>query len=356
MNAKTKILRDLGQSIWVDNITRSMLDKGILNKYINELSVTGLTSNPSIFDHAISGTEDYDVSIKEKDKNNISNEDLFFELAIEDIQRAADIFKPVFNRTNGIDGFVSIEVSPDLAFDTQKTLEAARKIFKKVDRKNVLVKIPGTKEGIPAIEQAIAEGISINVTLLFSAAQYKAAAEAWARGIEKRIAEGKSADVRSVASVFVSRWDKAVAGQLPEKLQNQLGITVMQETYLIYKEMLLSDRFQKIMNFGGSPQRLLWASTSTKDPSASDILYVKSLAAPFTVNTIPEKTLQAFAEHGKIDSVLNIEPSSIEKRLKVFENENIDINKLAQQLQQQGAESFVNDWRELMSSIEKKRK
>ncbi|MBN2616168.1 MAG: transaldolase [Bacteroidales bacterium] len=356
MNAKTKELYELGQSIWVDNITRQMLDKGILSTYVHELSVTGLTSNPSIFDHAISGTDDYNHSIKEMNHNNISDEDLFFELAIDDIRRAADIFKPVFEITNGLDGFVSIEVSPRLAFDTQKTIEAARTIYKKVNRPNVLVKIPGTREGIPAIEQAIAEGISINVTLLFSADQYRAAAEAWARGIEKRIAEGKSADVRSVASVFVSRWDKAVADKLPDKLQNQLGITVMQETYQAYKEMLLSKSVQKIMNFGGSPQRLLWASTSTKDPNASDILYVKSLAVPFTVNTIPEKTLHAFADHGEIDSVLDVETSKIQEKFQAFKKEGIDIKQLAEELQQQGAQSFVNDWEELMKSIENKRK
>lgn len=356
MNANTKKLSDLGQSIWVDNITRHMLDEGILSKYVQEFSVTGLTSNPSIFDHAISGTTNYDESIKEKGKDGISSEDLFFELAIEDIQRAADIFKPVYERTNHIDGFVSIEVSPHLAFDTQNTLEAARKIFKKVNRPNVLIKIPGTSEGIPAIEQAIYEGISVNVTLLFSASQYKTAAEAWARGIERRIAEGKSADVRSVASIFVSRWDKAVAEKVPDPLKNQLGIAVMQEAYNVYKEMLLSDAFQKIMNFGGSPQRLLWASTSTKDPNASDILYVKSLAVPFSVNTIPENTLNAFADHGEIESLLNSDPGKIKEKFEEFEKEGIRVKKLAEELQQQGADSFVKDWEELLKSIEDKRK
>lgn len=356
MNLKTKLLYDLGQSIWVDNITRHMLDEGILAKYVEEYSVTGLTSNPSIFDHAISRTNDYDATIKEKGKDGISTEDLFFELAIEDIQRAADIFRPVYNKTNRLDGFVSIEVSPRLAFDTEKTLEAARAIFKKVNRPNVLIKIPGTAEGIPAIEQAIYEGISVNVTLLFSASQYKAAAEAWARGINKRIAEGKSSDIRSVASIFVSRWDKAVADKVSDNLKNQLGIAVMQETYLVYKEMMASADFQKIMNFGGFPQRLLWASTSTKDPNASDILYVKSLAVPYTVNTIPEKTLNAFADHGEVDSLLNVERCKVQEKFKEFEKQGIQIEKLAVELQQQGAQSFVNDWEELMKSIESKRK
>jgi transaldolase len=305
MNPNTQKLYQNGVSIWLDNITRKMLDNGVLKGYIDDLSVTGLTSNPSIFEAAIAKTTYYDEALSQKSGQNLSDEELFFSLAIEDIQRAADYFLPVFKRTNGLDGFVSIEVSPLLAYDTENTIRAAMDIHAKVNRPNAFIKIPGTPQGLPAIERAIAEGIPVNVTLLFSAEQYLAAAMAWLRGAESRVAKGLNPDIRSVASVFVSRWDKAVSDKVPTELQNKLGIAVMEKTYQVYLDFLRSDRVQRIVNQGVFPQRLLWASTGTKDPAASDILYVKNLVAPYTVNTIPENTLLAFADHGEIGPLLS---------------------------------------------------
>lgn len=355
MNTNNKNLNEQGVSLWLDNITRKILNNGILQDYITDLSVTGLTSNPTIFDNAISKSADYDGAIRQLG-NFLSDEELFFELAVEDIQRAADLFKPVYDRTNRVDGFVSIEVSPTLAYDTQSTIEAAKAIYKKVNRPNAFIKIPGTPEGLPAIEQVIAEGIPVNVTLLFSADQYLAAAEAWLRGIETRVGKGLNPDVRSVASVFVSRWDKAVSEQVSDGLKNKLGLATSQKTYEAYQQFLRSNRVQRVMNLGVSPQRLLWASTGAKYPAVSDIIYIENLVAPFTVNTMPENTLLAFANHGKVTQSMPFSCVETNALLEKFENEGINISQLAQQLQNEGAESFVGSWNHLIESIQQKRK
>src|SRR5574342_255210 len=291
----TQLLHNLGQSLWLDNITHDLLDSGTLKRYIDELSVTGLTSNPTIFDHAIKNSSAYDASIRKKLKEGKSGESLFFDLALEDLTRAADLFRPIHEKTNGVDGWVSLEVSPDLAYDTAQTLAAAKALHSRAGRPNLFIKIPGTAEGLPAIEEAIFAGIPINVTLLFSREHYLAAAEAFLRGIERRIDAGLDPQVGSVASVFVSRWDGAIAGKVPKPLSNTLGIAVAKRTYKAYRELLGSPPWQRIYNAGARPQRLLWASTGTKDPKASDVLYIKALAAPFTVNTKPEATLKALA-------------------------------------------------------------
>lgn len=355
MNQNTKNLQDQGVSLWMDNISRQMIDDKELERYIKEFSITGLTSNPSIFDKAIAQTTYYDSAIAKLNKPELNDEALFFELAIQDIQQAADLFLPVFHKTNGLDGFVSIEVSPLLAYDTESTLKSAREIHRKVNRPNVFIKIPGTPEGVPAIEAAIAEGIPINVTLLFSAEQYEASAMAYLRGIETRIKKGLNADVRSVASLFVSRWDKAVEDKAPENLKNKLGIAVAQKTYVAYLKFLKSPRVQRIMNFGTSPQRLLWASTGTKDPNASDVLYIKNLIAPYTINTIPDKTLMAFADHGEIGASLPCNPEAADHIIKQFADISVDYTQLAEQLQKEGAEAFNKSWNNLINSIATKR-
>ncbi len=356
MNLNTRKLHQQGVSIWLDNITRNMLDNGVLQRYINELSVTGLTSNPSIFEAAIAKTNYYDEAIRQTSGLNLSDEDLFFKLAIEDIQRAADFFRPVFERTNGLDGFVSIEVSPLLAYDTENTLRAAQAIHTHVNRPNAFIKIPGTPEGLPAIEKAIAAGIPVNVTLLFSAEQYEAAAMAYLRGAEERAEKGLNPDVRSVASVFVSRWDKAVSDKVPAELQNQMGIAVMQKTYHSYLNFLQSERVQKLTNYGVFPQRILWASTGTKDPAASDVLYVANLVAPYSVNTMPENTLLAYADHGQAGLPLTGDKEVAEKLISRIEGYSVNYEALADQLQREGAESFNKSWNNLIESISLKRK
>jgi transaldolase len=355
MNQNTLKLHRAGVSLWLDNITRKMINEGVLQRYISEYTVTGLTSNPSIFEAAIAKTSDYDEAIREISKPGLSDEEVFFVLAVEDIQRAADLFIPVFQHTNGLDGFVSIEVSPLLAYDTENTIKAAKEIHKKVNRPNAFIKIPGTPEGLPAIERAIAEGIPVNVTLLFSAEQYLAAAETWLRGIETRMARGLNPDVRSVASVFVSRWDKAVADKVPPGLQNRLGIAVMQRTYHAFLMFLGSERVQRLMNAGVFPQRLLWASTGTKDPAASDILYVKNLVAPYTVNTIPENTLLAFADHGETGAPLTGSAEEADEIIGRLKEHAVDYLQLALQLQEEGAEAFKKSWDTLIQSIRTKR-
>jgi len=347
----TQTLHEQGQSLWLDNITRDLLESGTLARYINELSVTGLTSNPTIFDHAIKNSSSYDAAIRTKVREGKSGEDLFFELALEDLTRAADLFRPIWDRTRGVDGWVSLEVSPMLAHDTASTLAAAKTLHARAGRPNLLIKIPGTKEGLPAIEEAIFAGVPINVTLLFSAAQYLAAAEAFMRGIERRVAAGLSPEIGSVASVFISRWDAAVKDRVPAALRNQLGIAVAKRTYKAYRALLDSPRWQRVFNEGARAQRLLWASTGTKDPSASDILYIRSLAAPFTVNTMPEGTLKALADHGAIGEMLPANGGDSEEILARFAGAGIDVDALAAQLQDEGAKSFVGSWHELMSVI-----
>lgn len=350
----TQRLHDLGQSIWLDNITRDLLETGTLRRYIDELSVTGLTSNPTIFEQAIGRSAAYDAAIREKHSRGTLGEELFFELALEDLTRAADLFRPVHDRTNGVDGWVSLEVSPLLAYDTERSLAEAKRLHERAGRPNVFIKIPGTKEGLPAIEEAIFSGVPINVTLLFSREHYLAAAEAFIRGIERRIDAGKRPDVSSVASIFVSRWDAAVAGEVPPALRNRLGIAIAQRTYKAYRSLLSSPRWQRIYNLGGRPQRLLWASTGTKDPEASDLLYVRSLAAPFTVNTMPEKTLKAVAAGEEVGPLLSADGGDCEEALARFANAGIDVDALAARLQEEGAASFGRSWKELMNAMEAK--
>jgi len=350
----TQLLHDLGQSLWLDNITRDLLTSGTLRRYIDELSVTGLTSNPTIFDHAIKHSTAYDAAIRSKLAEGKSEEALFFELALEDLTQAADLFRPIHNKTNGVDGWVSLEVSPLLAYDTVKTLAAAKALHARAGRPNLFIKIPGTKEGLPAIEEAIFGGVPINVTLLFSREQYMAAADAFLRGIERRIAAGLQPDVGSVASLFISRWDAAVATKVPDALKNQLGIAMAKRTYKAYRTLLGSPRWQRVYNAGARPQRLLWASTGTKDPQASDILYVKALAAPFTVNTMPEGTLKALADHGELGEILPAGGGNCEEMLAQFAKAGIDIDALAARLQEEGAKSFVKSWNELMAVIASK--
>jgi transaldolase len=353
MNA-TQTLHDQGQSLWLDNITRDLLQNGTLARYIRELSVTGLTSNPTIFDHAIKNSSAYDAAIQQKVKEGKSGEALFFELALEDLTRAADLFRPIWNDTHGVDGWVSLEVSPLLAHDTTSTLAAAKDLHTRADRPNLLIKIPGTAEGLPAIEEAIAAGIPINVTLLFSDQQYLAAANAFLRGIERRLDAGLDPLVDSVASVFISRWDTAVTKTAPPALRNQLGVAIAKRTYKAYRGLLASPRWQRVFNTGARPQRLLWASTGTKDPNASDVLYIKTLAAPFTVNTMPEGTLKALADHGSIGGLLPADGGDSEDMLAQFADAGIDVDALANQLQADGAKSFVSSWNELMDVIASK--
>jgi transaldolase len=350
----TQILHDLGQSLWLDNITRDLLESGTLKRYIDELSVTGLTSNPTIFDHAIKNSSAYDAAIRAKVKQGKSAEDLFFELALEDLTRAADLFRPIWDRSDGVDGWVSLEVSPLLAYDTASTLAAAKSLHARAGRPNLLIKIPGTKEGLPAIEEAIFAGIPINVTLLFSREHYVAAAEAFMRGIERRIAAGLRPEVGSVASVFISRWDAAVASKVPEALKNRLGIAIAKRTYKAARGLLGSPGWQRVYNAGARPQRPLWASTGTKDPHASDVLYIKALAAPLTVNTMPEGTLKALADHGEIGEILPQDGGDCEEVLAQFGKAGINVDALAAQLQDEGAKSFVSSWHELMEVIASK--
>ena len=350
----TQLLHNLGQSLWLDNITRDLLTSGALKRYIDDLSVTGLTSNPTIFDQAIKNGPAYNAAIHEKLSEGKSGEDLFFELALEDLTWAADLFRPVYDQTDGLDGWVSLEVSPLLAHDTASTIDAAKSLHDRAGRPNLYIKIPGTKEGLPAIEEAVFAGIPINVTLLFSREQYVAAAEAFLRGIERRIEAGLKSHVGSVASLFVSRWDTAVTGKVPDALRNQLGIAIAKRTYKAYRELLASPRWQRAFNAGARPQRLLWASTGTKDPQASDVLYIKALAAPFTVNTMPEGTLKALADHGELSTILPADGGDAEEVLAQFAKSGIDVDALARRLQDEGAKSFVKSWNDLMSVIASK--
>ncbi|PZO10890.1 MAG: transaldolase [Lysobacteraceae bacterium] len=351
----TRQLHDLGQRLWLDNITRTLLDDGTLQRYIDRDSITGLTSNPSIFDEAMGGGDAYDAGIRDSAQAGPSDEALFTELALEDLRRAADLFLPMHAATGGLDGWVSMEVSPMLATDTAGSLAAALKMHAQAGRPNLFVKIPGTPEGLQAIEDAIFAGVPINVTLLFSTAQYLAAAEAYLRGIERRIEAGLDPVVESVASLFISRWDKAVADTAPAELRNTLGIAIGQRTYRAYRELLASPRWQTLAAAGAHPQRLLWASTGTKDPDAPDTLYVEELAAPGTINTLPEKTLKAFSDHGKLSGVMASDGGDAEATLARFAKPGIDVDALAAQLQRDGAASFVKSWRSLMQRIAEKR-
>ena len=350
----TQLLHNLGQSLWLDNITRDLLNSGRLKSYLDELSVTGLTSNPTIFDHAIKNSTAYDAAILHGLEKGRSSENLFFDLALDDLTKAADLFRTIYDRTNGVDGWVSLEVSPLLAHDRAQTIAAARQLSARAGRPNLFIKIPGTPEGLPAIEDAIFAGVPVNVTLLFSREHYLAAAEAYLRGIERRMDAGLDPNVGSVASVFISRWDSAVAGKIPAPLNNRLGIAIAGRTYKAYRDLLASPRWQRSYNAGARPQRLLWASTGTKDPKASDVLYVKSLAAPFTVNTMPEATLKALADHGELGSIMAADGGDCEQVLEQFAQAGINVENLAAKLQDEGAKSFVKSWNELLGVIASK--
>lgn len=350
----TQKLHELGQRLWLDNITRDLLTSGMLLRYLDELSVTGLTSNPTIFEHAVRNSAAYDEDIAAKLADGKSGERLFFELALDDITRAADMFRLIHQHSGGDDGWVSLEVSPLLAHDTGATIAAARQLHARAGRPNVLIKIPGTREGLPAIEEAIFAGVPVNVTLLFSREHYLAAADAYQRGIERRLAAGLGADVMSVASLFVSRWDAAVAGKVPAKLTNRLGIAMARRTYRAYCELLAAPRWRGLAEAGARPQRLLLASTGTKDPQASDVLYVEALAAPQTIDTLPEATLKAFADHGHIAAVMPADGGDCEEVLAQFAEAGIDVDALAARLQEEGAASFVKSWLDLMDVIASK--
>jgi len=350
----TEKLHEHGQSLWLDNITRELLTSGTLRRYIDEFSVTGLTSNPTIFHKAIKDSTAYDDAIGNLAGQGKSGEDMFFELAIEDLAEAADLLRPVFERTCGVDGWVSLEVSPLLAHDTENTLAEAKELHARAGRPNLFIKIPGTKEGLPAIEEATFAGVPINVTLLFSREQYVAAADAYLRGIERRIAAGLAPDVASVASMFISRWDAAVMGKVPDTLSNQLGIAIGKRTYKAYCGLMALPRWQRAFNAGARPQRLLMASTGTKDPNASDVLYIEGLAAPLTVNTMPEGTLKAFADHGETGPTLPADGGDCEAVLAEFAKAGVDVDALAARLQDEGAASFVKSWSELIEVIASK--
>lgn len=352
----TKALHGAGQSLWLDNITRTILDDGTLAGYIDELGITGLTSNPTIFEKAIGGGGAYEAQVQECHAGGMSDEETFFELAIADLQRAADLFLPSYEESAGVDGFVSLEVSPELAYETSSTIDQAAALHAEADRPNLFIKIPGTPEGLPAIEEAIYRGVPVNVTLLFSADQYLAAAEAYHKGLDRRIAEELSPDVRSVASVFISRWDVAANEEVPPELHNKLGLAVGQDCYRAYRELLASDRFQRIGSDGGRPQRLLFASTGTKDASASDILYVEGLAAPNTVNTMPENTLLAYADHGPAEpKLLSPDGGDCAEVMQEFTDAGVDLDALAARLQSEGAEAFVKSWKSLIATIASER-
>jgi transaldolase len=350
----TTALHDLGQSLWLDNITRTLLDDGTLARYIRDYAVTGLTSNPSIFEKALAHGNAYDAQIQAAPAS-LGTEDLFSQLALADLARAADLFHPAYAASGGTDGWVSMEVSPLLADDAQATVAAAQRLHQEGARDNLFIKIPGTPAGAKAIENAIFAGIPINVTLLFSPDQYLTAAQAWASGIERRLAAGLSPVVHSVASLFVSRWDVAVKDKVPAELHNRLGIAIAQATYRSYRELLHSPRWRKLKEAGAPLQRLLWASTGTKDPAASDVLYIEALAAPETINTIPDKTLAAFAEHGRAHVALAADGGDCEHVLGRYRQAGIDLDQLALQLQREGAEAFVTSWKKLMAGIEAKR-
>jgi transaldolase len=350
----TARLHEVGQSLWIDNITRTMLDDGTLAGYIDEISVTGLTSNPTIFDKAIGAGDAYDEQIAELQQRKLGGEELFFELALTDLSRAAKLFEPINRRTDDVDGWVSLEVSPLLADDAEATIAQARDLHARAEC-NVFIKIPGTEAGRTAIEESIFAGVPINVTLLFSTEHYLAAADAFMRGVERRIEAGLDPAVPSVASLFLSRWDVAVSDQVPAELRNRLGIAVGKRAYRAYRELLDSERWQRLANEGARPQRLLWASTGTKDPEASDVLYIEALVAPLTINTMPENTLLAFADHGEVGSPIAADGGDAEATLAEFEAAGVDTAALAERLQREGADAFSASWAEMLDSVAGKR-
>ena len=354
MSVSTAALQRVGQSLWLDQISRGLLDDGTLAGSIRDLHVTGLTSNPSIFNLAVKDTSFYDAALAALGSRGLAAEEAFFEIAIEDLRRAADLFRPAYDRTGGIDGWVSLEVSPRLAYDTAATVAQAKALHARAARPNLFIKIPGTPAGLPAIEEAIFSGVPVNVTLLFTRGQYLAAAEAYLRGVERRIEAGLSPRVCSVASLFISRWDGATAKSLPAELANRLGISVGETCYQAYRDLLASDRFERLCSFGAVPQRLLFASTGTKDPALSPCLYVEALAAPNSINTMPEKTLQAFAEHGRVAGTLSAGGGLGESIIAAVERAGVDVATLGEKLQRDGAEAFVKSWDELLGVVQAK--
>ncbi len=354
MTTTTQQLHDLGQSLWIDNISRETLRDGSLARLISDYSVTGLTSNPTIFEKAMGQGDAYDESIAEMARQGRSTEDLFFALAVDDLQKAADLFLPAHEASGGVDGWVSLEVSPLLVKDTRGTIQAAASLHAQGARKNLFIKIPGTPEGVPAIEEAIYQGIPINVTLLFSREQYLAAAEAYMKGIERRLNDSRSPVVESVASLFVSRWDAGVKETVAPAYQNRLGIAIAMRTYKAYRDLLASERWQRLAAAGAHPQRLLWASTGTKDPKAPETLYVEALAAPDTVNTMPEKTLKAFAKDGRVGAAMPVDGGYAEQTLDEFRREGVDVEALAAKLQQEGGDSFIKSWSSLVGGLNEK--
>ena len=347
----TKELHDLGQSLWLDNITRKLLESGTLAQYIRDYQITGLTSNPTIFDLAIKDSDAYDAAILAKSRAGKSGEALFIELALEDLMRAADLFRPAHEATKGVDGWVSLELSPLLVNDTARSVKSAAELHARAKRPNLFIKIPGTPAGVPAIEESIFAGVPINVTLLFSREQYRAVAEAYLRGLERRLAAGRDVRVASVASLFVSRLDVAVKDKVPAELRNRLGIAVARRTYKAYRDLLASPRWKKLASAGAMPQRVLWASTGTKDPSASDVLYVEALAAPDTIDTLPEKTLHAFADHGKVAGVMPVDGGDAEAEIAAFTKAGIDVDAVSSQLQREGGDAFAKSWNDLLERI-----
>ena len=354
INANIKKLQATGQRVWLDNISRELLNNGTLSRYIAELSVTGLTSNPTIFERAISRSDVYDDAIATSAALGASDESIFFDLALADLKGAADLFRPMFDASGGIDGWVSLEVSPLLAHDATNTINAARALHARAARPNLFIKIPGTPAGIGAIEQAIFDGVPVNVTLLFSREHYLATAEAYLRGIERRINAGLDPNIASVASLFVSRWDSAVEEQAAPQFHNRLGVAIAMRTYVAYRQLLASARWQRLAAVGAQPQRLLWASTSSKDPAASDTLYIDALAAPDTINTIAEKTLLAFADHGKPGVALPADGGFAEAVLEEFRREGVDDEALAARLQVEGVAAFTKSWHGLLARIHEK--
>jgi len=353
MNEHTRQLHVLGQRLWLDSISRSLLRSGTLHRYIDEYAITGLTSNPTIFEQAFS-TDAYDDSIRVLNATGLAGEDLFFKLALEDLTQAADLFRPIFEASGGVDGWVSLEISPLLADNTAHSIQAANRLFERAARVNLFIKIPGTPEGVRAIEEVIFDGVPVNVTLLFSREHYLAAAEAYMRGIERRLAAGLDPKVASVASLFVSRWDVAVKEEISSPFHNRLGIAMAMRTYRAHRELLASDRWQKLAAAGARPQRLLWASTGTKDPAAPDTLYVQALAAPDTIDTLPEKTLLAFADHGRVGTPMPADGGYADAVLEEFRREGVDDDALAKRLQRDGVEAFATSWHAMLSRIAEK--
>lgn len=355
MNPLNKI-QEHGQSIWLDLLDREIMNSGKLQSLIDDDDLRGLTSNPSIFEKAISGSDDYDDDIALLFKKYDNNSAIFFDMAIDDIQRAADIFKPVFDKTKGKDGFVSLEVSPYLALDTDGTIEQARELWRKVDRKNVMIKIPGTKQGLPAIRECLREGININITLLFGLPRYREITEAFMGGLEDRLKEGHSIkDVASVASFFLSRIDVMVDPMLKEKgadhLVGKIAIASAKKAYQIYLEMISSDRFKKLEAEGAQTQRVLWASTSAKDPSFSDVIYVEPLIGKDTINTLPMETIDAFRDHGEVADTITQDIDNANKALEELTNLGIDIDAITQKLENEGIEKFNQAYDKLLKSI-----